>query len=462
MKQHIHILGVCGTFMGSLAQLAKAAGYRVTGCDTGVYPPMSTQLENAGIELIEGFDAQQIDLNPDVFVVGNVVSRGNALMEAILDRGLPFISGPQWLSENILQGKWVLGVSGTHGKTTTSSMLAWVLEFAGFEPGFLIGGVPENFGVSARLGKSDFFVVEADEYDTAFFDKRSKFVHYRPHTLIVNNLEYDHADIFPDLAAIQTQFHHLIRTVPQSGCIFRPQKHVALDELWDMGCWSETQTIEGSPEGGNECDWSFRLSQEDQSEFDVIFRGEVVGTVRWQLNGIHNIQNALNAVAAARHIGIAPEVSAAALNEFQSVKRRFEWIGSASGVDIYDDFAHHPTAIDTTLQGVQARNHTKRPVVVVIEPRSNTMKMGCHRDTLRASVSRADQVYWFEAGGLDWSLEKYVSRADGSSRVFSDTTRLIQAVVSEVPENAIIVVMSNGGFSGMPRSLLSAFERSEK
>lgn len=458
MKQHIHILGVCGTFMGSLAQLAKASGWRVTGCDAGVYPPMSTQLEQVGIELIEGFGPEQIDLQPDIFIVGNVVSRGNPLMEAILDRGLPYTSGPQWLAEHILQGKWVLAVAGTHGKTTTSSMLAWILEYAGFQPSYLIGGVPENFGVSARLGESDFFVIEADEYDTAFFDKRSKFVHYRPHTLIINNLEYDHADIFPDLAAIQTQMHHLIRTVPSTGCIVRPQESEALDEVWQKGCWSETQTMGAFSEKAFDTDWCFRLNGEDHSAFEIHFRGESVASIQWALTGMHNIQNAVNAMAAARHIGIDPTVAAEALSNFKNVKRRMEWVGAAEGIDVYDDFAHHPTAIEMTLDGVQASNASKRPVVVVIEPRSNTMKMGCHRDALRDSVALADQVYWYQAAELDWSLDEYVAREDGESRVFTSTEQLIQELLASVTENALILVMSNGGFENMPRRLLRALE----
>ena len=439
--------------MGSLAQLALAKGYRVTGCDAGVYPPMSTQLEQAGIELIEGFSVEQLELKPDLFVVGNVVSRGNPLMEAILNRGLPYTSGPQWLSEHVLQGRWVLAVSGTHGKTTTSSMLAWILEYAGFDPGFLIGGVPENFGVSARLGQSDFFVVEADEYDTAFFDKRSKFVHYRPHTLIVNNLEYDHADIFPDLAAIQTQFHHLIRTVPQIGRILRPTINDAIDTLWAKGCWSEAQTVGCD----STSDWQFELIEENHSSFTVSYQGVVVMEVRWGLQGIHNIQNAVNAIAAAHHIGIAPALAGEALVEFKNVKRRMEWIGSVAKIDVFDDFAHHPTAIEMTLQGLQAGNRTCRPVLLVIEPRSNTMKMGCHRESLLHSVSQADVVFWFQADGLDWSLDEYVTREDGSSMVFSDVDTLVSAVCTEAPENALVVVMSNGGFAGMPRRLLAAF-----
>jgi len=440
--------------MGSLAQLAKASGFRVTGCDAGVYPPMSTQLENAGIELIEGFGEDQLELKPDVFVVGNVVSRGNPLMEAILDRGLPYVSGPQWLADNILSNKWVLAVSGTHGKTTTSSMLAWVLEYAGFKPGYLIGGVPENFDVSARLGESDFFVIEADEYDTAFFDKRSKFVHYKPNTLIVNNLEFDHADIFPDLQAIQTQFHHLLRLVPRSGCIIRPQSNTALDEVWDKGCWSETQTVAQS----DTADWSYQFLNGDQGHFHVDFRQSKVATVDWTLSGVHNVENALNAIAAARHIGIAPELAAEALSKFDGVKRRMELVGSVNGIDVYDDFAHHPTAIKTTLEGIKAKSAEDKKVVVVIEPRSNTMKMGVHRDNLRESVAGADSVYWFQDPTLGWALEDYVARDDGRSRVFTNHEQLLETLVADLSGNTSVIVMSNGGFFGMPRRLLSALE----
>ncbi len=366
---HIHILGICGTFMGSLAVLAKEAGHRVTGSDANVYPPMSTQLEAQGIELTQGYDPAQLDPAPDLVVIGNALSRGNPAVEYVLDQGLPYVSGPQWLAEHVLQGRWVLAVAGTHGKTTTTSMLAWVLEHAGMSPGFLIGGVPQNFGISARLGGTPFFVVEADEYDSAFFDKRSKFVHYRPRTTILNNLEYDHADIFPDLAAIERQFHHLVRTIPSSGLIIHPIAETALVRVLQMGCWTPVQTTGA---GGQ---WQARLLAEDGSRFEVRFDGEVQGTVNWELTGQHNVANALATLAAARHVGVVPAMGVAALSEFRSVKRRMEKVAEVRGVTVYDDFAHHPTAIATTLQGLRARVGGER-IIAVIEPRSNSMKLG--------------------------------------------------------------------------------------
>ena len=433
--------------MGSLAQLAKQAGFKVSGCDSGVYPPMSTQLEKAGIQLIEGFGEEQLRLKPDLFVIGNVVSRGNQLMEAILNKGLPYVSGPQWLAENILPGRWVLGVSGTHGKTTTTSMLSWILEYAGFKPGFLVGGVPENFGVSARLGESDFFVIEADEYDTAFFDKRSKFVHYKPRTLIINNLEFDHADIFDDIAAIQKQFHHLIRTVASDGMVLYPQGEPAIEQLIDMGCWSDTQ-VSGLPE-------STWYASQDKRFVEVYFSGEKAAGFSWELDGKHNVQNALHAIAAARHIGIDPAVAAEALNEFQGVKRRMELVGCHRQIRVYDDFAHHPTAVALTLEGLRSRVGGA-PIIAVVEPRSNTMKLGAHKEALLDAVSEADRVYWFEDPHLVWSVKDHVQRSDNSSQVYSEHSALIEAVVDEVIDGAHIVVMSNGGFANMPAALLKA------
>ena len=444
--------------MGSLAQLAKASGFKVTGCDTGVYPPMSTQLEAAGIELTEGFSADQLDLKPDLYVIGNVVSRGNPLMEAVLDAGLPFVSGPQWFADHILAGRWVLGVSGTHGKTTTTSMLSWILDYAGFAPGFLVGGVPENFGVSARLGGSDFFVVEADEYDTAFFDKRSKFVHYRPHTLIVNNLEFDHADIFDDLAAIQTQFHHLIRTVPRNGLVIAPENNDAIEGVLKQGCWTERH---GS--GEKDSDW---YGEAKEGGFDLYFSGKLVAAVKWSLSGSHNIQNAVHAIAAARHIGIAPELSAEALMHFKGVKRRMERVGESGGVTVYDDFAHHPTAIATTLEGLRKQVGDQAHIIAVIEPRSNTMKRGVHKDSLLAAAEHADELLWYQDDQLDWSLQDCVTRDDGSSQVYRDHNHVINAVLrslddngdSDLNESTHVVVMSNGGFAAMPSRLLAAIE----
>ena len=445
--QHIHILGICGTFMGSLAQLAKAKGCKVTGCDHHVYPPMSTQLEAAGIELIEGFDPSQLDLQPDIFVIGNVVSRGNPLMEAILNRNLPYISGPQWLAENILRNRWVLAVSGTHGKTTTSSMLAWILDYAGFEPGYLIGGVPQNFPTSAALGTSDFFVIEADEYDSAFFDKRSKFIHYRPRTLIMNNLEFDHADIFADLAAIQTQFHHLVRTVPSDGLIIYPQDDKALQQVLQKGCWTSVQTLGG--------DWSYRLLQEDASRFAITFGGKTVGEVNWGLSGIHNLHNATAAIAAARHVGVEPEIACEALTRFVGVKRRMELVGEVNGVAVYDDFAHHPTAIKTTLDGARAQ-HPDARITAVIEPRSNTMKLGVHRDTLKQSCDAADVVYWLEPETANWSLIGTAASGKTAHHICRNTADIVAQVSAVAVPGEKIVVMSNGAFDGIHHKLLDA------
>lgn len=456
---HLHILGICGTFMGSLAQLAIAKGHRVTGSDSNVYPPMSTQLQAAGIELIEGFDAAQLDLNPDVFVVGNVVSRGNPLMEAILNRGLPYISGPQWLAENILQGRWVLAVAGTHGKTTTASMLAWILEYAGMAPGYLIGGVPGNFPSSARLGASDFFVIEADEYDTAFFDKRSKFIHYHPRTLIINNLEYDHADIFPDLAAIQTQFHHLLRVVPGDGQVLYPPLP-NVEAVIARGLWSSSYTLGG--------DWQNQKLSQNDAHFQLMFMGEMVGEVRWSLCGEHNIANAMAAVAAARHVGVDPRLSCEALCHFGGVKRRMEFLGGVDSVSVYDDFAHHPTAIALTLAGLRNKVGTDARIVALIEPRSNTMKQGVHKTLLRDAIDAADEVMWYADASLGWDLAQYVDDAGARgtrSRVCNSVDAMIAAVCRGVEENSSeekapkhthVVIMSNGGFQNIHQRLLSA------
>ncbi len=460
--------------MGSLALLAKASGHRVTGCDLNVYPPMSTQLEQAGIELIEGFSADQLQLKPDIFVVGNVVSRGNILMEEILDKGLPYISGPQWLNENILQNKWVLAVAGTHGKTTTTSMLAWVLEYAGMEPGFLIGGVPANFSESARLGKSDFFVIEADEYDTAFFDKRSKFVHYRPRTLVINNLEYDHADIFPDLAAIQRQFHHVVRIVPQHGLVISKHSE-AITPVLALGCWSEQQTLNDQYSATG---WCVQKQDEAGQQFNVFFEGQAVGSVSWSLTGDHNIQNALSAISAARHVGVTPEISCKALSEFNGVKRRMELLAHIEGVHVYDDFAHHPTAIATTLEGLRAKIGEGENLIAIIEPRSNTMKQGVHKDALLQSIASADFGLWYKGPTVDWELERCVGLVESkknasfaflkSSNVYIDIDTIIETVVSMVGEarqseqakNSHIVIMSNGGFAGIHQRLIDAFKSS--
>lgn len=451
---HIHILGICGTFMGGIAVLAQAAGHTVTGCDANVYPPMSTQLEAQGIKLIEGFSPEQTKLNPDIYVIGNVVARGNPLMEEILNRGLPYISGPQWLSENVLQGKWVMAVAGTHGKTTTSSMLAWVLEYAGLAPGFLIGGVPENFGVSARLPQapeqdaksvSPFFVIEADEYDTAFFDKRSKFVHYRPRTAILNNLEFDHADIFEDLTAIEKQFHHLVRTVPQLGLVVKNGQEASLERVIAKGCWTPVEDF------GTDANWQLANASGDGS-FDVLYQGQLQGRVTWDLLGEHNQMNALAVIAAARHAGVAVETSIAALGAFKNVKRRMETKGTVNGVTVYDDFAHHPTAIETTVAGLRAKVG-KANIIAVLEPRSNTMKLGVMKDALPASLTQADTVFCYSAN-LDWDAAAALQPIAHKASTFDDLTELVTAIVGKARAGDHILVMSNGGFGGIHQKIL--------
>ncbi|MCL2656369.1 MAG: UDP-N-acetylmuramate:L-alanyl-gamma-D-glutamyl-meso-diaminopimelate ligase [Betaproteobacteria bacterium] len=444
---HIHILGICGTFMGGIALLARAAGHRVTGCDANVYPPMSTQLEEQGIELIEGYDPAQLALNADMWIVGNAVSRGNPLLEAILDRDLPYTSGPQWLAEQILPGKWVLAVAGTHGKTTTTAMLAYLLESAGLNPGFLIGGVPQDFGVSARLTDSPFFVIEADEYDTAFCDKRSKFIHYRPKTAILNNLEYDHADIFPDLAAIETQFHHLVRTIPRLGRIIANGAEASLARVIERGCWSELEWF-GRADG-----WA---ASEGSSVAHAVFAlaGESLGEAVMPIAGEHNRLNALAAIAAARHVGVRPQDSVAALAGFKGVKRRLEVRGSVRGVTVYDDFAHHPTAIETTVAGLRRREPGGR-ILAVLEPRSNTMKLGTMKDRLAPSLAQADSVYCY-ANKLGWDPAEALTPLGRRAQTFDDIERLVAAVVSEARAGDHILVMSNGGFGGVHQKLLDA------
>ena len=456
---HIHILGVCGTFMGSLAQLAKASGHEVTGCDANVYPPMSTQLEQAGIELIEGYDPAQLNPAPDLVVIGNALSRGNPCVEYVLEKGIPYVSGPQWLGDQFLNDKWVLAVAGTHGKTTTASMLAWVLDYAGMAPGFLIGGVPKNFGVSARLGSSPFFVVEADEYDSAFFDKRSKFVHYRPRTLVMNNLEFDHADIFANLAAIQTQFHHLVRTVPGNGLIISPASDSNLKEVLDMGCWSETQQTGG----GEGSQWRAELLRNDGSEFAVFFEGQKVGEVSWTQTGQHSVNNALVTMAAARHVGVEPHTAAQALSQFAGVKRRMECLATVNGVSIYDDFAHHPTAIATTLDGLRNKVGDER-ILAVIEPRSNTMKRGVHKNELAASTAKADMALWFQPDNISWSLADVVLGGVTPAEVLNDINTLVARVIEVVREDHIAhtAPLRTGGFGGFHQKLIAALEKEQE
>lgn len=438
--KHIHILGICGTFMGGIAAIAKQSGYRVTGCDANVYPPMSTQLEAQGIELIEGFGVEQLELKPDVFVIGNVVSRGNPLMEEILNRNLPYASGPQWLADTLLRDKWVLGVAGTHGKTTTTSMLAWILEHAGLNPGFLIGGVPQNFGISARITDAPFFVIEADEYDTAFFDKRSKFLHYHPRTAILNNLEFDHADIFPDLGAIETQFHHLVRTVPGNGLVVCNGREESLARVIKRGCWTPVEKFG--------CDDGWSIDANDH----VSLNGKPQGTLQWELLGEHNRMNALAALAAARHAGVPVAQGLAALAEFKNVKRRMEVRGTVNGITVYDDFAHHPTAIDTTVAGLR-RKVGKARILAVLEPRSNTMKLGVMKDALPGSLKEADLTFCY-AGNLGWDAAGALAPMGDKAVVKDDLNELIEAIAAKAKSGDHILVMSNGGFGGIHEKLL--------
>ena len=454
---HIHILGICGTFMGGLAALAREAGHRVTGCDAGVYPPMSDQLQALGIELMEGFGADQLALKPDMFVIGNVVSRQRLpdgqpkfpLMEALMDAGLPYTSGPQWLAEHVLQGRHVLAVAGTHGKTTTTSMLAWILECAGLNPGFLVGGVPLNFGISARLGAPHpFFVIEADEYDTAFFDKRSKFVHYRPRTAILNNLEFDHADIFDNLAAIERQFHHLVRTVPTQGRVVINGLEESLTRVLHSGCWSEVRSF-----GAVVSDFT---SQGEPDRFDVLFQGNLVGQVAWGLQGVHNQLNALAAIAAADHVGVAPSVAAQALCSFENVKRRMEIRGQVRGITVYDDFAHHPTAMRTTLDGLSRQVQSGR-ILAIFEPRSNTMKLGTMKAQLPWSLEAADLAFC-HAGGLDWDAQDALSPMGNKAQVAHSIDELVQQVLQAALPGDHLLCMSNGGFGGVHQRLLQALQ----
>lgn len=449
---HIHILGICGTFMGSLAQLAVAQGHRVTGSDQNVYPPMSTQLEQAGIEIMQGFEEAHLQPKPDLVVIGNAMSRGNVAVEYVLNQQIPYTSGPAYLADHILNDKWVMAVAGTHGKTTTTSMLTWVLEDCGFEPGFLIGGVPKNFGVSARMGKSDFFVVEADEYDSAFFDKRSKFVHYHGRTVILNNLEFDHADIFNDIEAIKTQFHHLVRTIPGDGQIIFPADEEHIQATLEKGCWTPQVQIG--------VDWQYELIDPSGSHFKVLQKDVVVGEVNWNQTGIHNVKNALVCIAAAYHVGILPKDAIAALNRFEGVKRRMELVCTVNGIEVYDDFAHHPTAIESTLAGVKNSGRFQR-IWAVIEPRSNTMRMGVHKQALPASVQNAHDSIWFQPKGLDWDMQPVIDGCQqlGQSALLMDE---VDAIIAHLVEHAksgdAIVLMSNGGFAGIHQQLAQALK----
>lgn len=451
---HLHILGICGTFMGSLALLARDLGHKVTGSDANVYPPMSTQLERAGIELMQGYDRSHLQPHPDLVIVGNAMKRGIDAIEYMLNQGLPYISGPQFLADHVLQGKHVLGVAGTHGKTTTTTMLAWVLDQAGLNPGFLIGGVPLGFSESARLGGGKYFCVEADEYDSAFFDKRSKFVHYHPKTAILNNLEFDHADIFDDLAAIQKQFHHLVRTIPSEGCIISPTTETNIDEVLAMGCW--TPVVRTSL-NANDAQISAEQLSADGSHFKVLEHGVVQGEVRWNMTGQHSVANALATIAAAQHVGVSIAQACEALSAFGGVKRRMELLGTIRGIEVYDDFAHHPTAIETTLDGARQRLGNRR-LWAVIEPRSNTMRMGNHKEGLADAARLADEVIWYQPEGLDWDLQPVIEAAVNSAQVSHSLDEIIQRIRSEAAEGDAVVIMSNGGFGGLHQKLISALQ----
>jgi UDP-N-acetylmuramate: L-alanyl-gamma-D-glutamyl-meso-diaminopimelate ligase len=448
----LHILGIGGTFMSGVAVLAKQSGHEVTGSDMNVYPPMSTQLIEQGIQLTEGYDAAQIDPAVDCVIVGNVIKRGNPAMEYVLAQQIPFMSGPQWLAENILKNRWVIAVAGTHGKTTTTSLLTWILEAAGLQPGFLIGGVPENFGVSARLGK-DYFVIEADEYDSAFFDKRSKFIHYHPKTLLLNNLEYDHADIFPDLAAIKQQFHYLLRTVPGNGLILHHAEDENLKDVLKMGCWTPTSAF-----GAETAEWNTVLTKNDGSAFTVVHQGKTLGEVQWNLLGQHNVANALGAIAAAHHAGVAPETAIAALSEFKNVKRRLEIKGEAKNIIVYDDFAHHPTAIETTLAGLRAKIGNKARMIAVLEFGSYTMRSGVHKARLQDALKDADQVIC-KSTEADWGLQALLNEFKQPTSLYTDVDTLVAQLVPQLHAGDHVVVMSNSSFGGIHKKLLDMIEK---
>ncbi|MGH8139606.1 MAG: UDP-N-acetylmuramate:L-alanyl-gamma-D-glutamyl-meso-diaminopimelate ligase [Steroidobacteraceae bacterium] len=457
---HVHILGICGTFMGGIAAIARAAGHRVTGSDRNVYPPMSTQLEALGIEIVQGFDAAQLEPAPDVVIVGNVMTRGQPVIEALLELGIPYVSGPEWLSREVLNDRWVLAVAGTHGKTTTSSLLTWILEHAGLAPGFLIGGVPANFEASARLGSEPFFVIEADEYDTAFFDKRAKFVHYRPRTVILNNLEYDHADIYPDLESIQRQFHHLVRIVPGSGRIVWNASDARLEETLAMGCWTPCEGFSRSAAGAPDALWTARPTGgvEDYSRFEVFEGGRPQGTVDWPLIGAHNMENGLAAIAAARHAGVAVQHAIDALHAFKGIARRLQVRGEVNGVRVYDDFAHHPTAIATTVDGLRRRVGGAR-IIAVLEPRSYTMRTGAHQDTLGPSLRGADEVWLYTPADLGWDASAIVASLGQRGHSSREVDALAVELAKSVRPGDHVLIMSNGGFGGLHGKLLARLER---
>ncbi|MDP9009794.1 MAG: UDP-N-acetylmuramate:L-alanyl-gamma-D-glutamyl-meso-diaminopimelate ligase [Pseudomonadota bacterium] len=457
MSTHIHILGIGGTFMGGVAAIAKAAGFRVTGSDLNVYPPMSTQLEALGIEFVQGYGAAQLDLKPDMVVVGNALSRGSPVIEAMLDRGMAYTSGPLWLAEQVLHDRHVIAVTGTHGKTTTTAMLTWILEHAGLNPGYLVGGVPSNFDSSARLGAPPFFVIEADEYDTAFFDKRAKFVHYRPRTAILNNLEYDHADIYPDVASIRRQFNQLLRTVPGAGRLIVNAQDAELAATLRDGCWTPAESFSLAQDGAiPSADWSAHIAKDSAaSRFAVHFQGREVAHVAWKLIGEHNVMNGLAAIGAAQHVGVPPERAAQALNAFRGVKRRMEVRGEVAGVTVYDDFAHHPTAIETTLKGLRARVGAAR-IIAVLEPRSNTMKLGVHREQLAPALALADKSWFLNSPDLGWDLGSAVSSMGDRVSLAGTVEVLVKGLAAQARTGDHVLVMSNGGFGGVHEKLLAA------
>ncbi len=460
IQSKIHILGICGTFMGGIALLAKEAKSDVSGSDVNVYPPMSTLLEKEGVNVQQGFLSKYLDdyKEEGQVIVGNVMTRGMDVVEHVLNKNLSYTSGPQWLYENILKDRWVLAVSGTHGKTTTASMLAWILEYAGMNPGFLIGGVPENFGVSARLGDSPFFIVEADEYDTAFFDKRSKFVHYHPRTLIINNLEYDHADIFPDLDAIKTQFHHLMRMVPSEGLVVSNGEESNVQDVLDKGCWTPVEAFSSDQNPSDTLGWTAKYIKADGSEFEVLLDGEIQGKVIWPLLGKHNVSNALAAIAASRHAGVPVKHAIDGLAEFKGIKRRMELRGEVNNIRVYDDFAHHPTAIETTLNGLRA-NVGDSKIIAILEPRSNTMRLGIHKESLASSLEVADQVVLFKPEGLDWDMNDVLSALGDKASLYNNIDTLVSDIIKTARSGDQLLVMSNGGFGGVHEKLLTALEQ---
>ena len=454
---HVHILGVCGTFMGGIAALARVSGHRVTGSDQSVYPPMSDQLRELGIDIIEGYGPEQLQLKPDVVVVGNVMSRGNPLIEALLESGIPYTSGPEWLARHVLHDRWTLAVAGTHGKTTTSSILAWLLEYAGLDPGFLIGGVPGNFNVTARLGGGRHFVVEADEYDTAFFDKRAKFVHYRPRTAVLNNLEHDHADIYPDVASIQWQFHQLLRMVPRNGLVVANSGDANVMHVIDMGCWTPVERFAGGLTGDTAW-YALAPAGGDYANFTVMEGNEAVGEVQWSMLGRHNAENALAAMLAARSAGVEIKTSIAALKEFQGVRRRMEVRGVVNGITVYDDFAHHPTAVATTIDGLRRKIGSGR-LIAVLEPRSNTMKLGTHSAALAGALSQADRVWMYQGPNVTWDVAGSVAALGERARTVRDLDELITQLDRSLVSGDHVLIMSNGGFGGIHGKLLDRLRK---